>query len=57
MTKKSVFLIYTIVASVFAFFLTSCEQNGYTTNLEPEKMFSIKYGNFEDETKLYSASV
>ena len=43
-----------ILAALSAILYTSCEQSGYTANLEPEKMFSIKYGNFEDETKLYS---
>ena len=54
MTKNSLCLINILLISVFAFFFSSCEQSGYTANLEPEKMFSIKYGNFEDETKLYS---
>ena len=47
-------LVFTITAAVFSFLFSSCEQDGYTSNIESEKMFSIKYGNFEDETKLYS---
>ncbi|MCR4712935.1 MAG: hypothetical protein K5751_00985 [Treponemataceae bacterium] len=58
MTKKSIMpvlsLAFTIMAVVLSFMFSSCEQDGYTSNIESEKMFSIQYGNFEDETKLYS---
>ena len=47
-------LAFTIMAVVLSFMFSSCEQDGYTSNIESEKMFSIQYGNFEDETKLYS---
>ena len=53
MTKRTYSLILLIMTAVYILF-SSCEQNGYTANIESEKMFSIKYGNFEDETKLYS---
>ena len=51
MTKTHAFFLI-VVASFFLF--VSCERNHYTSNVESEKLFSLNYGSYENETKLYS---
>lgn len=51
---KSFALVAKLLAATFVIFLFSCERNSYTSSVESEKLFSLKYGSYEDETKLYS---
>lgn len=53
MTKKLNVLILVSVFFLTALFFYSCDASKPMASIESEKMFSLNYGSFEDETKLY----
>ncbi|MCR4941140.1 MAG: hypothetical protein K5930_13725 [Treponemataceae bacterium] len=46
-----IILIFSILSLLSL--LYSCDGDGQSASIESEKMFSLRYGSFEDETKLY----
>lgn len=55
MRKNHVIGALCLSAAIILLF-PSCDKGSYTTNVESENMFSMNYGSFEDETKLFSIS-
>lgn len=52
--SKSNEIAIKLLLAVFIIILSSCERNSYTSSVESELLFNLKYGSYEDETKLYS---
>lgn len=53
---KKTFLVKVLCPCLLLLCFFSCERSDIVTSLEEKKLFSLQYGNFEDELNLFSLS-
>ncbi|MBQ0168123.1 MAG: hypothetical protein KBT02_13540 [Treponema sp.] len=54
--NKTKTVLFILVSAFFTLFFFSCEKKSVSNNLTSETLFSLKYGNFENELKFYDLS-